>query len=93
MEISDGKGRPAPKRLLLTPTHLVIQRNVIKDGDDADSNRPTHGSVSDRGLSGEGSFDSFAETDSPPPENIVRHLSFFASLYAKDPCTISLSNF
>jgi len=36
--------------------------------DDADSTRPTHGSVSDRGLSGDGSFESFGDMDSPPPE-------------------------
>lgn len=75
VEISDGKGRPVPRRLLLSSTHLHVQRNVHKDAmvvdNDADSNRPTHGSVSDRGLSGEGSFDSFVETDSPPPEYTV----------------------
>lgn len=76
LEISDGKGRPLPRRLVLTSTHLHIQRNITKDNatdNDADSNRPTHGSVSDRGLSGDGSFDSFGEfrefpPDSPPPE-------------------------
>ena len=77
VEISDGKGRPVPRRLVLSSTHLHVQRNVHKDAivdNDADSNRPTHGSVSDRGLSGEGSFDSFVDTDSPPPEyNVSIH--------------------
>lgn len=78
LEVSDGKGRPVPRRLLLTSTHLHIQRNVSKDAtdNDADSNRPTHGSVSDRGLSvsGEESFDSFGDPpESPPPEFNVSH--------------------
>lgn len=76
LEISDGKGRPVPRRLVLTSTHLHVQRNIGKDlGDnDADSNRPTHGSVSDRGLSGDGSFDSFGDPESPPPEFNVSFL-------------------
>ncbi|CAG7822102.1 unnamed protein product [Allacma fusca] len=72
VDISNGKAKPVPRRLVLTGTHILVQKNS-KDADDTDSNRPTHGSVSDRGFSGGESFDSYADTTSPPPENNVRN--------------------